>query len=86
MPTIKILSREYQVNCGPGEEQKLFELAHKLNTRLQENEKIFRGASESLLIVLTSLILEDKNQDLQTKLDEKLDEASASIESICKLL
>ncbi len=86
MPTIKILSREYQVNCGPGEEQKLFDLAEKLNSRLNENEKLFRGASENLLIILTALVMEDQNQDLQSKLDTKLNEATDSIENICKLL
>ena len=86
MPIIKILNREYQVSCGPGEEQKLFELAAKLNFRLNENEKLFRGASESLLIILTALIMEDQNQDLQAKLDDKLNDAASSIENICKLL
>jgi cell division protein ZapA len=82
MPTIKILNRDYQINCGPGEEKKLYELAAKLSNRLQDNEKVFRGASEGLLIILTSLILEDQNHDLQ----HKLDEATTAIEKLCKLL
>ena len=86
MPKIKILNREHEVSCGPGEEPKLFELVEKLNSRLHENAKLFRGVSENLLIILTAISMEDQNQDLQSKLDKKLDEATASVENICKLL
>ncbi len=79
MPIIKILSREYQINCALEEEGKLFELAAKLNNRLQENEKLFKGANESLLIMLTALILEDQNQDLKLALND----ATTAIEKLC---
>jgi len=81
MPTIKILNREYQVSCGPGEEQKLFDLAATLDKRLRESEKIFKGANESLLMVLTALILEDQNQDLHNKLEDSINK----IEELCKV-
>ena len=64
MPIIRILNREYQIACGPGEEQKLLDLASKLDKRLQENSKLFRGANEMMLIMLTALTLEDSVQDL----------------------
>ena len=75
MPIIRILNREYQIACGPGEEHKLLDLAEKLDKRLQENSKIFRGANEMMLIVLTALTLEDSLQDLSqqnNKLQNKL--------------
>ena len=82
MPTIKILNRDYQVNCGPGEEQKLLDLAATLDKRLRESEKIFKGANENLLIVLTALILEDQNQDLKNKLEDSV----TKIEELCTSL
>ena len=86
MPTIKIFNRDYQLECGPGEEKKLFELAANLDKRIHKNAEIFRGANEALLIILTALILEDQNSDLQKKLEEKLEEASRKIEELCKFI
>ncbi len=64
MPIIRILNREYQIACGPGEEEKLLALAEKLDKRLQENSRSFRGANEMMVIILTALTLEDSVQDL----------------------
>ncbi len=64
MPVIRILNRDYQISCGPGEEQKLLDLASKLDKRAQENSKAFRGANEMMLIILTALTLENSVQDL----------------------
>lgn len=64
MPIIKILNRDYQISCNPGQESKLQELAAKLDKRLQENAKAFRGANDMMLTILTSLTLEDTVQEL----------------------
>jgi cell division protein ZapA len=79
MPIIKILNRDYQIACGPGEEQKLLDLAAKLDKRTHENSKSFRGANEIMLIVLTALTLENSVQDLSEQnatLQNKLAEGS----------
>ncbi len=64
MPQIKILNRDYNVACGAGEEQKLLDLAAKLDKRLQENARLFRGANDMMVFILTALTLEDMAQDL----------------------
>jgi cell division protein ZapA len=64
MPTVRILNRDYQIACGDGEEKKLLALASRLNKRLEENARLFKGASENLIIILTALTLEDFTQDL----------------------
>jgi cell division protein ZapA len=69
MPAIKILNREYQIACGPGEEEKLISLATKLDKRLIENAKIFRGANENMLFILTALTMEDSLQDLKHQVE-----------------
>lgn len=80
MPIIKILNRDYQIACGPGEEQKLLDLAAKLDKRAQENSKSFRGANEMMLLVLTALTLENSVQDLSEQnstLQKKLAEGAS---------
>ncbi len=64
MPIIKILNRDYEIACGPGQEQKLIDLAAKLDQRLQGNAKAFRGANDMMVVILTALTLEDSVQDL----------------------
>lgn len=80
MPIIRILNRDYQIACGPGEEQKLLDLAAKLDKRAQENSKSFRGANEMMLIILTALTLENSVQDLSEQnsiLQKKLAEGAS---------
>ncbi len=88
MPIIKILNRDYQISCGPGEEKKLFELAEKLDARLKHNSKIFRNANENMLLVLTALTLEDAVMDSRnaSQDDSLLHDIADRIEKICKAL
>ncbi len=93
MPIVKILNRDYSIACGEGEEKKLIELADKLDKRLKENFRLFRGASESLLIMLTAISMEDYISDLEAKIkslpqqtvdqsnDKELEEALDSLNS-----
>lgn len=97
MPTIKILNRDYEVACGPGEEKRLEQLASSLNAKLSQNAKSFRGANDATLLLLTALMLEDQNQELQqsvnlltsqvnTSLDQILEDAAEKINKLAKLL
>ena len=97
MPIVNILNRDYQIACGDGEEKKLLELSAKLDKRLKENARLFKGANESLLIILTALTLEDYTQDLESQLsqvstgnskalDKALDELTAKVEQLIKLV
>ena len=84
MPIIKILNREYQIACGPGEEAKLLDLASKLNARLQESTKTFRGANELMLLVLTALTLEDSEQDSSLQIDALTERVNSLSQKILK--
>ena len=80
MPIIKILNRDYQIACGPGEEQKLLDLAAKLDNRVQGNARSFRGANDMMLMILTALTLENSIQDLAEQnsiLQKKLAEGAS---------
>jgi cell division protein ZapA len=65
MPVIKILNRDYKIACGEGQEQKLLDLAAKLDKRLHDNSRSFKGANEITLIILTALMLEDSIQEFE---------------------
>lgn len=95
MPIVKIYNRDYQIACGDGEEKKLIELAAKLDKRIRENARIFKGANESMLIILTALTLEDYTQDLEqhkfsqnnvpsASCDKELDEISDRLSKLFK--
>lgn len=68
MPVIKILNRDYKIACGEGQEQKLLDLAARLDKKLHDNSRSFKGANEVTLIILTALMLEDSIQELENKL------------------
>lgn len=83
MPIVKILNRDYSIACGEGEEKKLIELADKLDKRLKENFRLFRGASENLLIMLTAITMEDYINDLENRiksLPENTEENNKEVE------
>ncbi len=68
MPIVKILNRDYSIACGEGEEKKLIEIADRLDKKLKENARLFKGASDNLLIILTALTMEDYIHDLEQKI------------------
>lgn len=89
MPIVKILNRDYSIACGEGEEKKLIELADKLDKRLKENFRLFRGANENLLIMLTAITMEDYINDLENRiksLPENAEENNKEIESALESL
>lgn len=93
MPIIKILNKEHQISCGPGEEEKLLNLAETLDKRLINNAKIFRGTSENMLFLLTALTMEDllndlnhKIEDLQKKINSEIKLDNSELDQIIKTL
>ena len=97
MPVIKILNRDYQIACGEGQEQKLLDLAAKLDKRLHENSRSFKGANEITLIILTALMLEDSIQESENnstagnlqndgESNQMIDELSERIDLLSKKL
>ena len=86
---VKIINRDYQLACNDGAEQKLLDLVGKLDDRIQDNARKFKGANEAMLMLLTSIMLEDKlqdfqrqNQALQDRLDNMANEISSQIDKL----
>lgn len=63
---------KYVINCEKGEEDKVLELAAKLNERVNNMSLSLRGADEKTILMLSALAIEDeleavKNGDVNSK-------------------
>ncbi len=63
--TITLYNREYTVNCGPGEEQRLGEIAALVEAKMQEVAGRVGNTTEARLLMLTCLTLADQLFELQ---------------------
>lgn len=61
----KLGSKSYNINCGDGEEAKIQSLAANLNNRVESLSKNFSAASDSLLIAIVALTMEDEINSLK---------------------
>jgi cell division protein ZapA len=57
---IKLYGREYQVNCGPGEESRLEEIVRFVESRMGEIADRVGNTTEPRLLMLTCLLLADE--------------------------
>ncbi len=81
---ININGRDFEVECGLGQEDALVRLSYDLDRRIKENAKIFGDTNTNLLFVITSLQLLDEVSDLRSgaaaaiNLDDELDKQTAT--------
>ncbi|MEZ5919576.1 MAG: cell division protein ZapA [Alphaproteobacteria bacterium] len=66
---ITIHGRRYGISCQDGQEQRVSDLARYVDERLHDIASAGAAASESHLLVLTTLMLADEIFDLRTDLD-----------------
>lgn len=66
--TLKINDRGYGLSCDEGQEKRLADLAHYVDTRLQDIKAAGAATNESHLLVLTSLVLADEVYELRDEL------------------
>jgi len=69
---INVLNREYTIQCKDGEEQKVQDLADKLNSQMLELQQKIPNVSDINLFVINSLINLD-NKQIDTKPENNLD-------------
>jgi cell division protein ZapA len=67
---ITLYGREYNVNCGPGEESRLHEIAAFLESKIQEVAGRVGNSTEPRLLMLTCLHLADQLLEMQGKARE----------------
>ncbi len=62
---LNINNRDFEVECGLGQEDALVNLSYELDRRIKQNAQIFGDTNTSLLFVMTSLQLLDEMSDLR---------------------
>lgn len=78
MPTVEftIGNKSYNIACDEGEEARIHDLARSLNIRVESISRTFGSASDSLILAITSLMMEDEMRSLKEKLAIKNSQAS----------
>lgn len=68
--TLKINNRGYNMTCDEGQDQRLLDLSHYIDSRLQGIAQAGAARNENHLLVLTALVLADEVYALKADLDE----------------
>lgn len=63
--SVTIYGRNYDIACDDGQEQRLIDLAHYVDTRVREISKAGAANNDNHLLVLTSLVMADEVFDLR---------------------
>lgn len=82
--TLKINNRGYSLACDPGQEQRLVDLSHYVDSRLRDISAAGAATNESHLLVLTSLVLADEVFELRDEIHHLRSRAPASGGSMSK--
>lgn len=62
---ITINGKQYGIACDDGQEQRVLDLAHFVNSRLKEIAAAGAGTNDSHLLVLTSILMADELFDFR---------------------
>jgi|GEM_PF-1043924 len=71
MPKIKLKigGRPYEIACNAGDEQRVLDLAAGVDERARSVANNLSQASESMVLVVTALMMEDEIRNLMQKFD-----------------
>ena len=62
---LNINNRDFEIECGLGQEDALVNLSYELDRRMKENAKTFGDTNTYLLLIITALQLLDEVSDLR---------------------
>ena len=79
---ININSRTYRVSCRDGEEDKIISLASLINQEVKTLVNKIGQLGEARMILLAALVLLDKSNDNQDKMENILKQTEEKIESV----
>ncbi len=79
---IIINSRTYRVSCKDGEEDRIISLSSQINQEVELLANRIGQLGEARMILLAALVLLDKSDDNQDKMEEILKKTSEKIESV----
>jgi len=75
---VSIKGRDYAIHCEDGQEHRVLELGHYVDSRLQDIAAAGAASSENHLLVLTALMLADEVFDLRDNSQNLNQELAAS--------
>ena len=79
---IIINSRTYRISCKDGEEDRIKSLSSQINNEVKSLVSKIGQLGEARMILLAALVLLDKSDDNQDKMEEILKKTSEKIESV----
>ncbi len=79
---IIINSRTYRISCKDGEEDRIKSLSSQINNEVKSLVSKIGQLGEARMILLAALVLLDKSDDNQEKMEEILKKTSEKIESV----
>ena len=79
---ININSRTYRISCKDGEEDRIKSLSSQINNEVKSLVSKIGQLGEARMILLAALVLLDKSDDNQDKMEEILKKTSEKIESV----
>ena len=79
---IIINSRTYRISCKDGEEDRIKSLSSQINYEVKSLVSKIGQLGEARMILLAALVLLDKSDDNQDKMEEILKKTAEKIESV----
>lgn len=76
--TLTINGRSFGISCDDGQEQRVLNLGHYVDSRIKDISRAGGAANESHLLVLTALMLADEVHDLRDNVSELGGEVQAT--------
>lgn len=79
---LNINNRDFEIECGLGQEDQLTQLSYDLDRRIKENAEVFGDYNTNMLFIITSLQLLDELYDIRNggqqgiNLDEEIGRAT----------
>ncbi|MGF1477339.1 MAG: cell division protein ZapA [Geminicoccaceae bacterium] len=66
---VQVLGRPHTINCDPGQEHRVRQLAHYVNGRVNEVSKANGSPPDLRMLVITSLLMADDLSEANDKID-----------------
>ena len=81
---ITINGRSYRISCKDGEEERIKSLASLINNQVQKLSEKIGQLGEARMILLASLVLLDKSDEVEKEAEKIISVASEKIEKLAK--
>lgn len=74
---VKVGSRNYQVACEDGQEKQLMAVAEELDKKVDSLSRSLRTGNESLLLVMSAIMIQDEFNEYKKKFELTTDKGKA---------